>query len=81
MCFSASLPNSMFDHHVGDSSKLAMVAVFVALLFKAVVSCRVQLFVNPWTAAHQTSLSLTISQSLPKIMFIASVMLSSHLIL
>ena len=38
-------------------------------------------FVTPWTAARQASLSLTISQSLPKFMFIASVMPSSHLIL
>ena len=42
---------------------------------------RVQLFVTPWTAARQASLSLTIFQSLPKFMFIASVMPSSHLIL
>ena len=41
---------------------------------------RVWLFVAPWTAALQASLSLTISQSLPKSMSIASVMLSSHLI-
>ena len=34
----------------------------------------------PWTTAHQASLSLTISRSLPKFMFIASVMPSSHLI-
>ena len=34
-----------------------------------------------WTLAHQSSLSLIISQSLPKFIFIASVMLSSHLIL
>ena len=40
----------------------------------------VQLFVMPGTAACQTSLSLTISQILPKFMFIASVMPSSHLI-
>ena len=39
------------------------------------------LFVNTWTAACQASLSLTISQRLPNFMFIASVMLSSHLIL
>ena len=39
------------------------------------------LFAAPWTAACQASLSLTISQSLPKFMFIASVMPSSHLIL
>ena len=40
----------------------------------------VQLFATPWTAAFQASLSLTISQSLPKFMFIALVMPSSHLI-
>ena len=42
---------------------------------------RVQFFVTPWTAALQASLSLLISWSLPKFMFIASVMPSSHLIL
>ena len=36
---------------------------------------------NPWPAAQQASLSLTISQSLPKFMSIASVMPFSHLIL
>ena len=40
-----------------------------------------QLFVAPWTAVPQASLSLTISQSLPKFMFIVSVMSFSHLIL
>ena len=43
-------------------------------------SC-VWLFAIPWTAAHQASLLLTISWSLPKFMFIASVVPSSHLIL
>ena len=33
---------------------------------------RVQLFVTPWTAAHQASLSFTVSQSLLKLMCIAS---------
>ena len=42
---------------------------------------RVRLFGTPWTAACQTSLSFTISRSLPKFMFIVSVMPSSHLIL
>jgi len=41
----------------------------------------VQLFAIPWTAAHQASLSITISRSFPKFMFIASMMPSSHLIL
>ena len=41
----------------------------------------VQLFVTPWTAAHQTSLSFTISQSLLKIVSIELVTSSNHLIL
>ena len=36
---------------------------------------------NPWTAAHQASLSITSSQSLLKLMSIKSVMPSNHLIL
>ena len=40
-----------------------------------------QHFVTPWTAAHQASLSLTISRSSPKFMPMASLMPSSHLIL
>ena len=42
---------------------------------------RVQLFVTPWTTARQASLSFTNSQSLLKLMSIASVMPSNHLIL
>ena len=42
---------------------------------------RVQLFVTPWTAAHQASLSITNSRSPPKPMSILSVMPSNHLIL
>ena len=41
----------------------------------------VWLFVTPWTAAHQTSLSFTISRSLLKLMSIESVTPSNHLIL
>ena len=45
------------------------------------LSC-VRLFVTPWTAGCQASLSLTIiSWSLPKFISIASVMPSNHLIL
>ena len=43
-------------------------------------SC-VWLFVTPWTAAHQASLSVTNSQSLLKLMSIESVTPSNHLIL
>ena len=43
------------------------------------LSC-VQLFATPWTAAHQSSLFITDSQSLLKLMSIESVMPSNHLI-
>ena len=42
---------------------------------------RVRLFATPWTAARQASLSITNSQSLPKLMSIESVMPSNHLML
>ena len=41
----------------------------------------VWLFATPWTAAHQASLSFTISQSLLKLTSIESVMPFNHLIL
>ena len=44
------------------------------------LSC-VWLFMNPWTASHQASLSTTNSQSWLKLMSIESVMPSNHLIL
>ena len=51
-------------------------------LFSSVQSfSRVRLFVTPWVAARQPSLSITKSRSLLKLMPIKSVMPSSHLIL
>ena len=52
------------------------------LQFRSVqsLSC-VRLFVNPWTAARQASLSIINSQSLLKLMSIELVMPSNHLIL
>ena len=65
-----SLPDSELQQYCACS-----VEVVVQLL------SRVQLFVTPWTAARQASLSITNSQSLPKLMSIESVMPSNHLIL
>ena len=48
---------------------------------KETLFSHVWLFMTPWTAASQASLSLTLSQSLPKFMSIESVMPSNHLIL
>ena len=41
----------------------------------------VQIFVTPWTAVHQSSLSITNSWSLLKLTSIESVMPSNHLVL
>ena len=54
----------------------------MALQFSSVqLLSHVQLFVTPWIAARQASLSITNSRSLLKLMSIESVMPSSHLIL
>ena len=46
-----------------------------------VLLSHIQLFVTPWTAAHEAPLSSIISQSLLKLTSIESVMPSTHLIL
>ena len=45
------------------------------------VACHVRLFATPWSAAGQAFLSITNSQSLPKLMSIDSMMPSNRLIL
>ena len=59
-----------------------LLAVLVFIQFSSVqsLSC-IQLFATPWTVACLASLSITNSQSLPKLMSIESVMPSNHLIL
>ena len=59
-----------------DPWEKGMIHLYILFLFS-----HVQLCVTPWTAACQASLSLTISCSLPKFMFIASVKPSNRLIL
>ena len=55
---------------------------FSSVEFSSVQSLsRVQLFATPWTAARQSSLSITNSQSLLKLKSIESVTPSNHLIL
>ena len=54
--------------------------ILVVLLVVQLLS-HIQLFVTPWTAAHQASLSFTTTQSLLKLMSIESVMSCNHLIL
>ena len=58
------------------------IQIFTLYTFSSVQSLsHVRLFVTPWIATRQASLSITNSQSSPKLMCIESVMPSSRLIL
>ena len=63
--------------------KLILCVAFKVWLLPLVVQLLrcVPLFLAPWTAAHQASLSFTISQSFLKFMSIESLMPSNYLIL
>ena len=64
-----------------DQNYISCISCFDSVFSFVVVvqsPSRVQLFATPGTAACQASLSLTISQSLPKFTFIALVMWWSH---
>ena len=59
---------------------IKMLDSLLCVQFSSVQSLiHVRLFVTPWTAARQASLSLTNSQSLPKLMSIESVQPSHSL--
>ena len=67
---------------VNSSEDVTILNIYVPNQFSSVQSLnRVRLFVTPWTTACQTSLSITNSRSLLKLMSIELVMPSSHLIL
>ena len=61
--------------------KKVKVKVLVAQFSSVQLLTRVRLFLTPWTATCQASLSITNTQSLPKPMSIESVMPPNHLIL
>ena len=62
------------------SPSLNCILIFLFVVVVESLS-HVQLFVTPWTAARQASLSYTISPSLLKFMSIKLVMLSNHFVL
>ena len=70
---------SLLKHYLENCHRLAMSLLLFLLCCS--VTKHVWLFPIPWTAAHQASLSFTISGSLLKLMSIVSVMPSNHLIL
>ena len=85
---------SIFEKEVLESLTMTMDLFIVSLWFFQFLLClvwnifivvnllsHVWLFVTPWTAACQASLSFIISQSLLKLMSIELMMSSNHLIL
>ena len=75
----------LLQHHSSKASVLQRSAFFMVQLshpYSSVqsLSC-IQLFVTPWTALHQASLSITNPWNLLKLMPIELVMPSNHLIL
>ena len=73
-------PWTQWLHWLSISSSFSKYYPFSEIAVVQSLSC-VPLFVTPWTAAHQVSLSCTISWSLLKFMSIESGMPSNHLVL
>ena len=77
---------SLQDESLAAGAGLPQVMYPLLFLFPCLFSSvqllsHVQLFVTSWTAALQATLSITNFQSLPKLMFIESVIPSNHPIL
>ena len=77
---------SLLQHHSSKASILWHSAFFIVQLSHPYIRSdqslsRVRLFATPWIAARQASLSITNSQSSPRLKSIESVMPSSYLIL
>ena len=77
----------MFHFHLFATLQHPLLHILVLFVLRCTVvivqlllPSHVQLFATQWIAAPQASLSLTILQSFPKFMSIASMMPSSHLI-
>ena len=85
-CTLSVLSNRILRRHLFKGRNLIQLIIITAsskifwnvFVVVQLLSC-VQLFVTPWTAARQASLSFTTSWSLLKLMFIESVMVFNHL--
>ena len=73
MVLSIKLTIFVISYEMGEKAEYKCTYIVVVQL----LSC-VQLFVTPWTAARQASLSITISRNLLKLMSIESAMPSNH---
>ena len=73
-CYRRGISDHIANENHGDCRESCYFVVVVQWLR------HVQLLVTPWIAAHQPSLSFTVSRSLLKLMSIELVMPSNHLI-
>ena len=80
-CFTFSLLRWSFKWILKGNESTFLINTYSALLPSILFLSHVWLFVTPWTAARQASLSITSSWSLFRLMSIESVMPSNHLIL
>ena len=78
---SSALEGVTTDHQRSPSLNLAFYLHHPQIVSSVQSLSCVRLFVTPWTAAQQASLSITNSQSLLKLLSMALVMPSNHLIL
>ena len=76
LCPVHSCSDSLSKNQSGSNHLLIVIIQFSSVQS---LSC-VRLFATPWTVARKASLSITNSQSSPKLMSIESVMPSNHLI-
>ena len=83
LCYCASL--SLDRRYISSTDEIILSGRKVFFLLYRISSVQslshVRLFATPWTRAHQASLSITNSRSLPKPMSIESMVPSNHLIL
>ena len=75
--FGSILHIRLFGFHLDRKFENKILAIYLSVQLLS----HVQLFVTPWTATYQATLSITSSQSLLRLTSIESVMPSNHLIL
>ena len=81
-CVSLDFTEFGLDLRIGKNINSEGMKIIFPIQFSSVQSLsHVRLFVTPWIAAHQSSLSISNSRSSPKLLSIELVMPSSHLIL
>ena len=79
--FLAFIYDPMYDDNLTSCSSVLSKSSLYIWRFLVQSANHLQLFVTPWTVAHQASLSITISQSMLKLMLTELVMSSNHLVL